>query len=184
MNIYLIPSDQSPDNYKDIVQWTVNMEDFMTTGKFSGMMYYEDISCLLTADADDDFYVKGLFVEQCSTDLGWTYAEVISREKETGDPVSISGPGGVELVFYEEWEIYGEKSEEKSSGDQVKIYIGYPTNMGPLDAFSTGEFALVQADGDQVILSYGEEICSLKTQDGVNFKVVDEYFMCPLAQKW
>jgi hypothetical protein len=160
MNLYLIPSDQSPDNYKDILQWSVDMNAFMTSGKFQGWMYYQDIGCLVTADTPDGYYVEGLIIEQCSSDIGWTYAEVVKREPETGDPISVSGPGGIELVFYEEWEIYGEKEEEKS-GDQVKIYIGYPDTMKALDAFSSGQFALVQADGDQIILSYGEEICSL-----------------------
>jgi len=88
-----------------------------------------------------------------------------------------------EWVFYEEWEFYGEDKGEKSDGN-AEIFISYPSSMEPLDAFSNGQFALIQAEGSQIILSYGEQICSLKTDDGVNFKVVDEYFMCPLAEKW
>lgn len=117
MTLLLIPASQSPDNYKDIIYWEIDMNTFMQTGKFQGWMYYNDEQCLATADTDENFYVSGLIIEKCNVDNGWKYAKVINRDKETGDPLSIAGPDGTELVFYEEWEVFGE-SEPKEYYDE------------------------------------------------------------------
>ena len=60
---------------------------------------------------NEDYYVKGLFVENCNVTIEWNYAEVVSRDPETKDPLSIAAIDGTELVFLEGWEFNEEDGE-------------------------------------------------------------------------
>jgi len=80
-NLYLLPYGQTPQEYTDIITWSVDMNKFMETGKFAGYMSDQDgVACWVTADMDKDFYVKGLFIEKCNVDVDWTYSKIASRD--------------------------------------------------------------------------------------------------------
>jgi hypothetical protein len=84
----------------------------------------------------DEYVILGFKVYDCNVDLGWEYSKVAKYDEEN-EPYSIAGPDGAILVFYEEWEIYGEKDMQydydynQTSSDYI-VYL-LPKGQTPQD---------------------------------------------------